>query len=66
MCPVCRGVTEARNPAGLQAKTDAFAHALIMEGSPRVELFHGDESDLLETIAMVAKDLPYHCTCESI
>ena len=66
MCPVCHGVTESRNPAAYQDKTDALVQQLIRAGDPRVEPFKRDEAALQETLAKVARQLPYHCTCESI
>ena len=66
MCPVCHGVTEARNQIGLQQKTHALVHNLVTENDPKVALFNADEADLNQTIAKVAKDLPYHCICETI
>jgi hypothetical protein len=66
MCPVCHGVTEARNQEGLRDKTQQLVHQLITRRDPSISLFGGDEQALLDTIDKVAKKLPYHCTCESI
>lgn len=65
-CPVCRDVTEANSGAPVSAETDALIHQLVSQNDPQVSLFHGDEQALHDMVEQVAKQLPYHCTCESI
>ncbi|MEN8180035.1 MAG: hypothetical protein ABFS39_15645 [Pseudomonadota bacterium] len=66
MCPVCHGVTESRNPQAFQDATATLVNRTVKERHPDAELFNRDEEQIHKVIARVAKDLPYHCTCESI
>ena len=65
-CPVCHGVTEARNPQAFQDNTARLVHQMVSERHPDCGIFNQDEAEIHKTIARVAKGLPYHCTCESI
>lgn len=66
MCPVCHGVTESRNPRGFMDKTEALVKQMVDTRHPDTALFDQQENEIHKTIQRVAKDLPYHCTCESI
>lgn len=66
MCPVCHGVTEAKNPQAFLTATQTLVNRTITERHPDAELFNRDEAAMLRAITRAAKDLPYHCTCESI
>lgn len=65
-CPVCHGVTENRGPGDPRQATEALVTQLFETADPRVALFRGDRELLKQTLAEVARRLPYHCTCESI
>ncbi|MEN8168109.1 MAG: hypothetical protein ABFR65_11615 [Pseudomonadota bacterium] len=66
MCPVCHGVTESRDPQVFRDKTEALVHKMVSEKHPDAALFANSEVEIHKTIARVARDLPYHCICESI
>lgn len=65
-CPICKDVTEAENAVALRPATEALVERLIQEKDPRLELFEGDAKDLIETVAEVARDLPFRCNCHNI
>lgn len=65
-CPVCHGVTEARNPEAFLEATKALVDRRVAEHDPDVELFEADADAILAAISRVGKKLPYDCTCESI
>ncbi len=66
ICPVCHGVTESRNPQAFVDKTEALVKQMVNTRHPDTALFDRQESEINKTIQLVARDLPYHCTCESI
>jgi hypothetical protein len=63
-CPVCHGVTEARQSQAYREQTRRLVHRMVVERQPEIELFDRDEEKILQTIDRVAKDLPYFCACE--
>jgi hypothetical protein len=66
MCPVCHGVTESKNPQAYRDATAALVKQTISEGHADALLFQRDGAAIHQAILRVARDLPYHCTCESI
>jgi hypothetical protein len=65
-CPVCKDVTEAENAVALRPATEALVERLLEVKDPRLELFEGDARDVIETVAEVARDLPFRCNCHNI
>ena len=66
ICPICHGVTEAKNPQAHREKTAELARALIARGTPDAALFDRDIEELEGTIKEVARKLPYQCLCHNI
>ena len=66
MCPVCHGVTESKNPQAYRDATTALVKQTISEDHADALLFQRDEEAIHQAILRVTRDLPYHCTCESI
>ena len=65
-CPVCHEVTEAPAPSAHRPATEALVRDLIRHRDPRLGLFDNEEVDAIETVASVARDLPYRCNCHSL
>ncbi len=66
MCPICHDVTEAPEPSLHRPEAEALIKELVRRGDPRVALFDNDQSEIIQTLADVARDLPYQCNCHSI
>ena len=65
-CPVCHGITEAKNPGAYLEATRALVNRKIAEHHSDTQLFEADAEEVLATINKVREQLPHHCTCESI
>ncbi len=66
MCPICHDVTEAPNPSIHRPATESLVRELVKRNDPRLSLFDNDELSVIETVAQVARDLPYRCNCHSL
>jgi hypothetical protein len=66
MCPICHDVTEAPAPSVHRPVTESLVRELIRRKDPRASLFDNDEQAIIETVAQVARDLPYRCNCHSL
>ena len=66
MCPVCHDVTESRQAAAHRQETEDLIEQLIARNDPSIALFQGNQTELSNTVAKVAKKLPFNCTCENI
>ncbi|MEJ2590134.1 MAG: hypothetical protein P8178_01840 [Candidatus Thiodiazotropha sp.] len=66
MCPICHGVTEAKDPSAFRPETEAIVRHMLYFHDPRVRLFGDDLPALLEAIDEVGRSLPYRCNCDSI
>jgi hypothetical protein len=66
MCPICHDVTEAPDPSLHRPATEALVKELVRQGDPRTALFDNRQTDIIQTLAQVARDLPYQCNCHSI
>ena len=65
-CPVCHEVTEAPAPSTHRPVTESLVKELIGQKDPRLALFDNDEVSVIETVAGVARELPYRCNCHSL
>lgn len=65
-CPICQDVTEVGEPSALRPATEELVRHLLNTNDPRIHLFGDDAPALLETIAEVASELPYRCTCHTL
>ena len=65
-CPICHDVTEAPDPSLHRPATETLVRELIRERDSRLALFDYSETAVIETVAEVGRDLPYHCLCHSI
>ena len=65
-CPICKDVTEAPDPSLHRPAAEALVAELVRKGDPKVSLFNNDEIEVIQTLADVARELPYQCNCHNI
>ena len=65
-CPICKDVTEAPDPSIHRLSAEALVRELIREGDSKAALFNNNDFEIIQTLADVAKDLPYQCNCHNI